>query len=121
MPAKPTGAEVIASVMEPAPALPSAYSHQLSSPLGWWMLGETMHGGMRWYPNVHTLDLLRLVEERLTDKQWRYYCILMFQACCKDAQNANPIQDELRINRQPLIHASAERKIAALAGVLRED
>jgi hypothetical protein len=66
-----------------------------------------------------TLDRLHLVEERLTGSQWRHYCILMFQTCCKDARSTNLIQDELTMNRKPLLHASAAQKIAALAAVLR--
>ena len=107
MSAEPTNREVIASAMEPAPALPSAYSHQLSSPLGWWTLGETMHGGMRWHPNVHTLDRLRRVEERLTMPQAEDYDRLL-----------NGSRDYARLNFT--WHASAEQKIAALASVLRK-
>ena len=115
MSAEPTNREVIASAMEPAPALPSAYSYQLPSPLGWWILGETMHGGMRWYPNIHTLDRLRRVEERLTDAQWRDYR-REFRGVVERPNGTWPLGDRIK----DALHASAEQKIAALASVLRE-
>lgn len=71
-------------------------------------------------PAPLTLDRLHEVEERLTDQQWQYYCVLMFQSCCREARTTNPIEDELTKNRKALLHASAPQKIAALAKVLRE-
>lgn len=65
------------------------------------------------------LGILHEVEARLSEGQWRHYCVLMFQACCVEARTMNLIEDELTKNRKPLLHASAAQKIRALAEVIR--
>lgn len=116
-----TDAEVVASWMEAKPSREeTAVSDCGHSPERWWYWHDDYVTGAEILAHCPlTLDQLHEVEKRLSDAQWQHYAVLMFHCCCTEARTANPIEDLLTKNRRALLHATAEQKIRALAGVLR--
>lgn len=102
------GAEIVASFMEPKPALPARYSPGRLSDSGWWELVPIDGGGMEWCPAALTLDKLREVQARLTTEQRMAYYLQLWPVC-------PPVGIE---GCWALLHASAEQKVAALAELL---
>ena len=115
-----TDAELICTFMEPhAPKDGTGYPSGVLkkfSPEGWWRY--SMVSCLWKLPTLtvgsplESLGRLHLVEERLTERQWRDYQRLLTEPVWS---SSNPAVDG-----KAMIHATAEQKIRALAAVLRE-
>lgn len=96
-----TDATVICEWMESKP------DPQAMGGFDWWTLA-CGRSGMVWVAQRLTLDMLHLVEARLTDEQWRAYQLRL-------GYNFRSEKPYIRC----MIHADAPTKIGALAAVLR--
>ena len=76
--------------------------------MNWWI---EIRGKHLPHPRLHTLDALHEVEARLTDSQWALYA----HALC----SGYDYDDIGLMLYRDWIHATAEKKIKALAAVLR--
>lgn len=116
MPSSLTDEEVICAFMEPKPP-DGAYPRALSD-AGWWKVAwSNALQKSQWLPNndkAASLDALWEVEERLTEEQWGQYCIRAQVDLYDPAWGNHPGGMD-----RPIIHATAEQKIRALAAVLR--
>lgn len=109
-----TNAELLCDFMEPRPKCHYADSwtarkHGVNPK--WWMMVRGT-----WRPIILDLDLLREIEERLTDEQWRTYWhdgILAHSVLgCAMHQH---------YRAKVFLHASAEQKIQALVSAIFKD
>ncbi len=95
-----TDEELIVTWMEPKPG-------PLDSPddVDWWGC-RVLTGCYQWFPRTLDLDALHLVEAKLTDdQQWEYI---------------EAIRGKVNAPTWRFLHATAEKKIGALAHVIRQ-
>ena len=101
-----TDAEVICSRMEKKPSGGPVESGRFT----WWGPHDEIAG--KWAPIPLTLDLLREVQETLTDEQWQRYLPLL----------AGHWETYYQFSDlKTFIHADIQQKKKALAAVLREE
>jgi hypothetical protein len=110
--------EIVATFMEPKPLIIAGERHRFS----WWVR-NCENSGPKFIPNgvfLSSLDSLREVEARLTDRQWERYVDL----CCvrgQDRRSLRRMVDQREFDyadARSLLNASAEEKLLALAKIV---